>query len=211
MTAHEEHLEHTREIESDSALRAMAIESLLIDKGLLTAEMVDRITRVFEEDIGPMNGAKVVAHAWTDPAFGQRLLDDGNVAIAELGFSLPQKLVVLENSAAVHNVFVCTLCSCYPWTVLGLPPSWYKSPEYRSKMVIAPREVLREFGLELPETTEIRVWDSTAETRYMVLPERPPNTNGWTEEQLASIVTRDAMTGVAVVPAPAQQAYGVLA
>jgi nitrile hydratase subunit alpha len=211
MTAHEHHAEHTHEMESDSALRAMAIEALLIEKGLLTAEIVDRITRVFEEDIGPLNGAKIVAHAWTDPTYRRRLLEDGNAAIGELGFSLPQKLVVLENSAAVHNVFVCTLCSCYPWTVLGLPPSWYKSPEYRSRMVIAPREVLREFGLDLPESTEIRVWDSTAETRYMVLPERPPDTDDWTEKQLASIVTRDAMTGVALLIAPAQPAHGVSA
>jgi nitrile hydratase len=189
------------EHDSEPALRARAIESLLIDKGLLTADMIDRITRVFEEDIGPLNGARVVAHAWVNPEYRQRLLTDGNAAIAELGFNLPQKLVVLENSADVHNVFVCTLCSCYPWTVLGLPPTWYKSPEYRSRMVIAPREVLREFGLDLPEATEVRVWDSTAETRYMVLPARPPGTDDWTEERLASIVSRDAMTGVAVLSA----------
>ena len=210
MTTHESEVEHTHDHEHKSALRARAIESLLIENGLLTADIVDRIVRVFEEDIGPLNGAKIVAHAWSDPAYRHRLLQDGNAAIAQLGFQLPQKLVVLENSAAVHNVFV-SHCARVTRAVLGLPSSSYKSPEYRSRMVIAPRQVLVEFGLELPDTTEIRVWDSTAETRYMILPERPSATEGWTEEQLAAIVTRDAMTGVAVLAPPEQPANSVSA
>ncbi len=158
---------------------------------------------MFEQEIGPLNGAKV-ARAWSDPAYKEQLLADGNRAIEELGLGLPQKLVVLENTREVHHAVVCTLCSCYPWTLLGLPPGWYKSPEYRARMVIEPRKVLREFGLELDETTEIRIWDSSAETRYLVLPERPANTDGWSEPELAALVTRDTMTGVARVEGPAR-------
>jgi nitrile hydratase len=184
------------------ALRARALESLLIEKGLLTSDMVDRVVSAYEQDIGPLNGAKVVARAWVDPDYKQRLLADGTAAVAEFGFT-GNTLVVVENTPKVHNMVVCTLCSCYPWSVLGLPPTWYKSPAYRSRAVIEPRAVLREFGLELGDDVEIRVWDSSAEVRYMVLPERPAGTEGMSEEQLAALVTRDAMIGVAKVRAPA--------
>lgn len=182
------------------ALRAKALESLLIEKGLLSSDAVDAAVSAYESDIGPLNGARVVARAWLDPAYKQRLLANGAQAVAELGFSAPN-LVVVENKPDLHNAVVCTLCSCYPWGVLGLPPVWYKSLPYRSRMVIEPRAVLREFGLELDDTTEIRVWDSSADLRYMVLPERPPGTERLTEEELAPLVTRDAMIGVARVNA----------
>jgi len=180
-------------------LRTEALESLLREKGLLDPAAVDAIVRFYEQDVGPMNGAKVVARAWVDPAYRRRLLDDGTRAIAELGFGGPQSehLVVLENTPAVHNVVVCTLCSCYPWPVLGLPPSWYKDPAYRSRVVRETRAVLAEMGLTLEEGVEIRVWDSSAEVRYLVLPERPAGSDGLGEDALATLVTRDAMIGVA--------------
>ena len=186
--------------------RVRALESLLIEKGLLTTEVIDTVVQTFEKDVGPMNGARVVARAWVDPAYKQRLLADGTAGIAELGFTGRgggDKMVVCENTPAVHNMVVCTLCSCYPWVVLGLPPAWYKAPAYRSRAVLEPRTVLRELGVELPAETEIRVWDSSAEIRYMVLPLRPPGTEGLTEAELAALVTRDAMIGVALVQAPA--------
>jgi nitrile hydratase len=192
--------------------RVRALESLLIEKGLLSTEVVDKVVQTYEKDVGPMNGAKVVARAWVDPAYKQRLLADGTAAIAELGFTGRgggDKMVVFENMApignmpGVHNMVVCTLCSCYPWIVLGLPPVWYKAPAYRSRAVREPRKVLAEFGVELPPETEIRVWDSSAEIRYMVLPIRPEGTEGMSEQELAAFVTRDAMIGVALCQAPA--------
>jgi nitrile hydratase len=169
--------------------------------------VVDALVRTYEQDIGPLNGAKVVARAWVDPAYKRRLLEDGTAAIAELGFTgdgiVVRRIVVLENTPTIHNVVVCTLCSCYPWAVLGLPPTWYKMPAYRSRVVIEPRQVLREFGLDLDDAVEIRVWDSSAELRYMVLPERPDGTAHLSEDELAALVTRDAMIGVARVQAPA--------
>jgi nitrile hydratase len=189
---------------ADIALRVEALESLLTEKGLIEPAVVDEIVRYFEQDVGPMNGAKVVARAWTDPAFRARLLADATTAIAELGFSGPQgeHMVALENTPRVHNVVVCTLCSCYPWPVLGLPPSWYKSPAYRARIVREPRAVLAEMGLSLPADIEVRVWDSSAEVRYLVIPERPPHTESWTEADLAALVTRDAMIGTAKVAVP---------
>jgi nitrile hydratase subunit alpha len=188
-----------------AASRTKALESLLVEKGLLTTEFIDAIVRRYEQDIGPLKGAKVVARAWVDPAFRARLLADGATAILELGLDRGAPLVVLENTPGVHNVVVCTLCSCYPWSVLGLPPTWYKSPAYRSRVVIEPRAVLAEFGLTLSETTEIRVWDSSSDLRYMVLPERPAGTDGMTEEELAALVTRDSMIGVAIVNSPVNE------
>ena len=179
--------------------RARALEELLTEKGVLQPGFVDAIVTAYENDIGPMNGARVVARAWVDPSYRARLLADGTAAIAELGFGGPEgeHLVVVENGPAVHNVVVCTLCSCYPWPVLGLPPTWYKSTPYRARMVREPRVLLREMGLDLPETVEIRVWDSSAETRYMVLPERPAGTDSLDEATLAALVSRDAMIGTA--------------
>ncbi len=181
------------------ALRTEALETLLSEKGLIDAEAIDAVIARYEEDIGPMNGARVVARAWTDADFKRRLLEDATSAIAELdvGGAQTEHLVVLENGPRIHNVVVCTLCSCYPWAVLGLPPSWYKDPAYRSRVVREPRSVLREMGLELPADSEIRVWDSSAEVRYMVLPERPAGTEGLAENELSLIVTRDSMIGVA--------------
>jgi nitrile hydratase len=179
--------------------RARALEDLLVEKGVVQPSVIDSIVEAYEKDIGPMNGAKVVARAWCDPAYRQRLLANGAAAVAELGFggAEGEHLVVVENRPDVHNVVVCTLCSCYPWPVLGLPPSWYKSAAYRSRVVREPRAVLREMGLELPADVEVRVWDSSAEVRYMVLPERPAGTEGLGEEELARLVTRDAMIGTA--------------
>ena len=190
--------------DDERARRAEALESLLTEKGLVPPGAVDAIVRHYEEDVGPMNGAKVVARAWTDPDYRRRLLADGTAAIAELGFAGPQgeHIVVVENTPAVHNVVVCTLCSCYPWPVLGLPPSWYKDPAYRSRVVREPRAVLAEMGLALDPRIEIRVWDSSAEVRYLVLPERPPGTESLDAGALAALVTRDAMIGVARVKAP---------
>jgi nitrile hydratase subunit alpha len=188
----------------DPAVRAEALASLLIERGLIDQSTMDNFIKTYEQSVGPMNGAKVVARAWVDPEYRARLLDNGSAAIAELGFKGPQgeHIVVLENTPAVHNVVVCTLCSCYPWPVLGLPPSWYKDPAYRSRIVREPRAVLAEFGLELGEDVAIRVFDSSSEVRYMVLPLRPPETEGLPEEELAGLVTRDAMVGVAEVRAP---------
>lgn len=182
----------------DPAILTKALESLLIEKGLITAERVDEIVKNYEEDIGPMRGAQVVAKAWVNPQYKARLLADGRAAIAEFGFTDPHgaELVVTENTDEVHNMVVCTLCSCYPWSVLGLPPTWYKSFAYRSRAVSEPRTVLGEFGLELPESTEVRVWDSNSDIRYMVLPKRPDGTDGMSEEELAKLVTRDSMIGV---------------
>jgi nitrile hydratase len=183
------------------ALRTKALESLLIEKGLITADAVDAEIARYEQDIGPLVGARVVARAWTDPAFRERLLREGGRVLPELGFPASPNMVVVENTPVVHNLVVCTLCSCYPWSVLGLPPTWYKSFAYRSRAVIEPRAELREFGLELDEALTIHVWDSSAEQRYLVLPQRPPGTEHLSEEELAALVTRDAMIGVAVVSA----------
>ncbi|GII32049.1 nitrile hydratase subunit alpha [Planotetraspora mira] len=186
------------------ALRTEALEQLLTERGLVDPDAMDRLITRYETNVGPLNGAKVVARAWTDPAYRRRLLDDGTAAIAELGFGGPQGecIVVVENTATTHNVVVCTLCSCYPWPVLGLPPSWYKDPAYRARIVREPRTVLSEMGLELPGDVQIIVRDSTSEVRWLVLPERPAGTEGLTEEQLVPLVTRDAMVGVAKVEAP---------
>ena len=197
--------EHAHQaVPSDPALRVKALESLLVEKGLVDPAALDAIIDTYEHRVGPRNGARVVARAWTDPAYKKRLLADANSAIAELGYGGQQgeNMVVVENTPKVHNLVVCTLCSCYPWPVLGLPPVWYKSAPYRSRAVIDPRGVLREFGLELAEDVELRVWDSTAELRYLVLPERPPGSEKMSEEQLATLVTRDAMVGVAKVTLP---------
>jgi len=195
---------HDHDHDDDRARRAEALESLLTEKGLVPPGAVDAIIRRYEADVGPMNGAKVVARAWTDPAYRRRLLADGTAAIKELGFGGPQgeHVVAVENTPAVHNVVVCTLCSCYPWPVLGLPPSWYKDPAYRSRVVREPRAVLDEMGLALDPRIEIRVWDSSAEVRYLVLPERPAGTDGLDADALAALVTRDAMIGVARAKAP---------
>ena len=199
-----EHGHHHREPESVLSLRVRALESLLVERKLVASDAVDRIVSAYEEDIGPHNGAKVVARAWLDPAYKQRLLADGTAAIEELGFG-GVDLKVVENRPGVHNMVVCTLCSCYPHALIGLPPVWYKSFEYRSRAVREPRVVLREFGLDLAENVEIRIWDSSAELRYLVLPERPAGTEGLSEAELAGLVSRDSMIGVAVArpPAPA--------
>jgi nitrile hydratase len=199
---HQREHEH-QVVPSDPALRVKALESLLVEKGLVDRAALDALIDAYEHKIGPRNGARVVARAWSDPAYKQRVLSDADAAIAEMGYGgmQGQHMVVVENSAKVHNLVVCTLCSCYPWPVLGLPPVWYKSAPYRSRAVIDPRGVLKEFGLELPEDVEVCVWDSTAELRYLVLPERPAGTEGMSEEALAALVTRDAMVGVAKVSA----------
>ena len=186
------------------ALRTEALEQLLVEKGLVDPAVMDKFISTYEKDVGPLNGAKVVAKAWTDSEYRARLLDDATAAIAELGFKGPQgeHMVVLPNEEKVHNVVVCTLCSCYPWPVLGLPPSWYKDPAYRSRVVREPRAVLSEMGLDLADDVEIRVWDSSSEVRFLVLPQRPAGTESLSEDQLAELVTRDAMVGVAVVAAP---------
>ena len=188
-------------VPSDPTLRVKALESLLVEKGLVDPAALDELIDTFEHKIGPRNGARVVARAWVDPAYKERLLADAPSAIDESGFhsQYGDHMVVVENTPKVHNLVVCTLCSCYPWLMLGLPPVWYKSAAYRSRAVIDPRGVLREFGLELAEQTELRVWDSTAELRYLVLPERPPGSEKLTEDELAALVTRDAMVGVAKV------------
>ena len=184
---------------TDSEVRAKAVESLLAEKGLLSTDAVNEIVNQYENDVGPMNGARVVARAWNDPEYKRRLLENGGDAVAELGYGDEHsaRLVVVENSPDVHNVIVCTLCSCYPWSVLGLPPAWYKSEAYRARVVKEPRAVLSEFGLDLGDSIEVRVWDSLSELRYMVLPERPEGTDHLTEEELAALVSRDAMIGVA--------------
>lgn len=185
--------------EAEIAARAKALESLLVEKGLVGTDAIDRVTGAYESDIGPMLGARVVARAWSDPGFKEQLLEDASAACAQLdiGGMQGEHMVAVENSARVHNVVVCTLCSCYPWPVLGLPPNWYKYPQYRSRAVMEPRKVLKEeFGLDVDESVDIRVWDSSAEIRYLVLPERPEGTEGMSEEELASLVTRDSMIGV---------------
>jgi nitrile hydratase len=184
---------------ADIALRVKALESLLVEKGLVDPAALDAIIEAYEHRIGPRNGARVVARCWNDAAYRARLLEDATAAIAEVGFGGRQgeHMVAVENTSGVHNLVVCTLCSCYPWPVLGVPPTWYKSSAYRSRAVIDPRGVLSTFGLEIDEKVEIRVWDSTAEIRYLVIPRRPEGTAGWTEEALADLVTRDSMIGVA--------------
>jgi nitrile hydratase len=195
-------------VPSDPALRVKALESLLTEKGLVDPKALDALIDKYERQVGPRNGARVVARAWVDPSYKQRLFEDATAAIGELGYGGAQgeHMVVVENTAQVHNLVVCTLCSCYPWSVLGLPPVWYKSAPYRSRAVIDPRGVLREFGLQLADETEIRVWDSTAEIRYLVLPERPAGSESLDETELAALVTRDSMVGVATVAMPARGA-----
>jgi nitrile hydratase len=193
---------------SDLQLRVRALESLLVDKGLVDPAALDTLIDTYETKVGPRNGARVVAKAWVDPSYKQRLLEDASAAIAELGYIGRQgeDMVVLENTPKVHNMVVCTLCSCYPWPVLGLPPVWYKAAPYRSRAVIDPRGVLKEFGLHVPDDVEVRVWDSTAELRYLVLPERPAGTEHLSEEQLAELVTRDSMIGTGKVQTPTGKA-----
>ncbi len=191
-------------VPDDIALRVRALESILIDKKMIDPADLDEVVDAYENRIGPRNGAQVVARAWTDPDFRARLLADGTAAIGEMGYlgAQGEHMVVVENTPDVHNLVVCTLCSCYPWPTLGLPPVWYKSAAYRARAVIEPRAVLREFGVDVPGDVEVRVWDSTAEMRYLVLPERPAGTEGMTDEQLAELVTRDSMIGVARLTAP---------
>lgn len=210
MSHDHEHPHHDHEASelSDMELRVRALESLLVEKGYIDPMALDVLIETYETRVGPHNGARVVAKAWVDPVFKKWLLEDATAAIASLGFTGRQgeHMVALENTARVQNMVVCTLCSCYPWPVLGLPPVWYKSAPYRSRAVIDPRGVLREMGLVVGDEVEVRVWDSTAELRYLVLPERPPGTEGLGEEELAALVTRDAMIGVAEVRSPAQEA-----
>ena len=203
--------DHDRDDEhglSGMALKVRALESLLIDKGYVDPAALDRLIETYEKNIGPRNGASVVARAWRDPAFKAWLLADATAAIASMGFAGRQgeHMVALENTETVHNMVVCTLCSCYPWPVLGLPPVWYKSAPYRSRAVSDPRGVLKDFGVALPEATKIRVWDSTAEIRYLVLPMRPEGTEGWSEQQLAELVTRDSMIGTGLPRQPGEAA-----
>ena len=189
---------------SEVALRVRALETLLTEKGYVDPAALDALVETYEKKVGPRNGARVVARAWSDPAYRERLMSDATKAIAELGYSGRQgeHMVAVENTPSRHNLVVCTLCSCYPWPVLGLPPVWYKSPPYRSRAVMDPRGVLAEFGVALPKETEVRVWDSTAEIRYLVIPQRPEGTDGWSEERLASLVTRDSMIGVGLALSP---------
>jgi nitrile hydratase len=195
---HHDH-EHGQHPPSDMELRVKALESVLVEKGYVDPAALDATIELFEHKVGPRNGARVVARAWTDPAFHQRLMADATAAIAEFGFISSQgdHMVALPNTASTHNLVVCTLCSCYPWPVLGLPPVWYKSAPYRSRAVIDPRGVLAEFGVELPDEVEVRVWDSTAEVRYLVIPQRPAGTEGLSEDELAALVTRNGMIGTA--------------
>lgn len=187
-----------------AAARAQALEDLLVEKGIVDRRVVDDVIEHYQTNVGPLNGAKVVARAWSDQAYRHRLLADGTKAVAEFGFGGPEghRIVAVENTPEVHNVVVCTLCSCYPWPVLGLPPRWYKSPQYRARVVAQPRAVLAEMGLVLPDGVRIRVWDSSAEARYLVVPQRPPGTDGLDEAALAGLVTRDAMIGVAQASSP---------
>ena len=200
---HDHDHDHT-EPPADIELRVRTLESLLQEKGLIDPAALDELIDTYEHKVGPRNGAQVVAKAWSDPEYKRRLLADATAAIAELGFSGVQgeDMQVVENTPDVHNVTVCTLCSCYPWPVLGLPPVWYKSAPYRSRIVIDPRGVLAEFGVNIPESKEVRVWDSSAELRYLVPPERPAGTDGWSEAQLIELVTRDSMIGTGLVAAP---------
>jgi nitrile hydratase subunit alpha len=203
--AHDHDHDHT-EPPSSIELRVKALESLLTEKGLVDSAALDELIDIYERKIGPRNGAAVIAKAWSDPDYKARLIANGTAAIAELGYSGVQgeDMVVVENTPEVHNVLVCTLCSCYPWPTLGLPPVWYKSAPYRARVVIDPRGVLEEFGLSIPPDKEVRVWDSNAELRYLVLPERPAGTEGWNEERLAQLVTRDSMIGTGLPKAPAK-------
>ena len=207
-SAPEQHDHDHQEVPDDIALRVRALESILVEKEMIDPAELDAVVDAYENRIGPRNGAQVVARAWTDPEYKARLLADGTAAIGEFGFlgAQGEHMVVVENTPEVHNLVVCTLCSCYPWPTLGLPPVWYKSAPYRARAVIEPRAVLREFGVELPDEVEVRVWDSTAEIRYLVLPQRPAGTEGLTEEQLAELVTRDSMIGVARVAASRESA-----
>jgi nitrile hydratase len=200
---HDHDHDHASEL-SEPQRRVRALESILVEKGYVDPAALDALVETYETKVGPHNGARVVAKAWLDPEFREWLLRDGGAAIASLGYTGRQgeNIVALENTPAVHNMVVCTLCSCYPWPVLGLPPVWYKSAPYRSRAVADPRGVLREFGVDLPAETEIRVWDSTAEVRYLVVPMRPEGTDGWSEEELARLVTRDAMIGTGLAAAP---------
>jgi nitrile hydratase len=202
---HHHHHEHGSEL-SETELRVRALETVLTEKGYVDPKALDAIVEAYQTKIGPRNGAAVVARAWVDPAFREALLDDATKAVAALGHvsAVGDHLVAVENTPGRHNVIVCTLCSCYPWEMLGLPPVWYKAAPYRSRVVKDPRGVLADFGLTLPETTEIRVWDSTAETRFIVLPMRPEGTEGWSEAALADLVTRDSMIGTGL-PLPPQQ------
>src|SRR5450432_2592609 len=209
MTGHDDHHHHHHDHDhselSETELRVRALETILTEKGYVDPAALDLLIETYETKVGPRNGARVVARAWADPDYRARLLNDATPAISELGFAGRQgeHIVAIENTPALHNMVVCTLCSCYPWPVLGLPPVWYKSAPYRSKTVIDPRGVLREFGLELGGDVEVRVWDSTAELRYLVLPERPADTETLSEDELAALVTRDAMVGVAKVASSA--------
>lgn len=206
--AHDHEHDHDHSELSETALRVRALETILTEKGLVDPAALDAIIELYETRIGPRNGARVVAKAWANPEFNARLMRDATSAVAELGYSGRQGeyMVAVENTDRRHNMVVCTLCSCYPWPVLGLPPVWYKSAAYRSRAVIDPRGVLADFGVTLPETTEIRVWDSTAETRYLVIPMRPPGTEGWSEERLATLVTRDSMIGTGLARTPDEAA-----
>jgi nitrile hydratase len=201
-------MSHRDHSHSEQALRTEALESLLVEKGILQPELIDAVVSRYEHDVGPMLGARAVARAWVDAEFKQRLLGDAKQAFRELGVETVEdaRVVVAENTPQVHNVVVCTLCSCYPWGVLGLPPTWYKEPAYRSRVVREPRVVLQEFGLSVPESTEVRVWDSSAEVRYLVLPQRPNGSEGLSEEELAGLVTRDSMIGTGLPAAPGEQA-----
>ena len=202
---HHHHHDHDhQDVPSDIALRVKALESVLVEKEMVDPAELDEIVDAYENRIGPQNGARVVARAWVDPGFRERLLADGTAAIGELDYlgGQGEHMKVVENTDGVHNLIVCTLCSCYPWPTLGLPPAWYKSSAYRARAVIEPRDVLREFGLDLADDVEVRVWDSTAEIRYLVLPQRPAGTEGMTEDELAELVTRDSMVGVARIVPP---------
>ena len=198
--SHEHHDHHHPRPASAVELRAQALEALLAERGLVSTDAVDAVVTLYEQDVGPQNGAKVVARAWVDDAYRERLLTNANAAIAELGFGGIEgdNMIVVANTAGVHNMIVCTLCSCYPWPVLGLPPTWYKSAPYRARAVSEPRSVLSEFGVTLDDDVEIRVWDSSAEVRYLVLPMRPSGTEGWTQTELEAIITRDCMIGTAL-------------
>jgi len=190
--------------QEEIAARVKALESMLIESGVMTTQAIDRMVEIYEHEVGPQLGAKVVAKAWSDPAFKERLVEDASEACRELGISGLQgeDMVVVENTDTVHNIIVCTLCSCYPWPVLGLPPNWYKDPQYRAAITREPRKVLTEsFDFDVPASVEVRVWDSSSEMRYWVLPQRPAGTDGWSEEQLAELVTRDSMIGVGAIKA----------
>jgi len=208
MSGDHDHDDYHHAIPSDPALRTKALESLLVEKGLVDPGALDAIVDVYQNEVGPRNGAHVVARAWTDPAYRDWLMRDASAAIADLGYTGRQgeDMVALENTPDTHNMVVCTLCSCYPIPVLGLPPVWYKSAPYRSRAVIEPRAVLSEFGLDLAENVEVRVWDSTAELRYLVIPMRPEGTEGWDEARLAELVTRDSMIGTGLPLSPGEAA-----